>query len=212
MFNSEIRKIVGNRMRTRRKELKLSLQYVADKLEVSASTVQRYESGTIDNTKKLVIESVAEVLHVTPEWLRAETDMIESDYSDPALAKIEDLFQELIADYPLQVDDPTASEFSRDLLLYLLMVMKRFNKQFVFAIRQYSSGNEKFAKALEMDSPEEFNNTMFHREITRSINDLKEVVETLDDYASNKDYCKRHIKSMISDINVLLSEKEPDEQ
>lgn len=208
MFNSEIRKLVGNRMRMRRKDLKLSLQYVADKMGVSASTIQRYENGSIDNTKKLIIENIAEALHVTPEWLRAETDEIISDYNDPALAKIEDLFQEVIADYPLPVDDPTASEFSRDLLLYVLMVMKKFNWQFVNAISQYSNGNEEFAKTLELDSSEEFNNLMFLREITSSINDFKEIAETLSDYAKNKDYCKRHIKSMISDINMLLDEND----
>ena len=207
MFKTETRVIIGNRMKMRRKELKLSLQYVADKLEVSASTIQRYEAGTIDNTKKLIVESVAEVLHVTPEWLRGETDVIESDYNDPALARIEDAFHELLASYPLPID-PAASEFSRDLLFLLLMEVRKFNHQFVGANLNYTSGNEEYAKIYEMDSPEEYNRVMFHREIMSSINDLNEIVQTLHDYAKSPDYCRRHIKGMLKDFNIRFDEND----
>ena len=55
----ELRKTIGTRVKTRRKELKLTQDYLADKLDVNKSTIQRYESGTIDNTKKLVVEGLA---------------------------------------------------------------------------------------------------------------------------------------------------------
>lgn len=207
MFNSEKRILIGNRMKQRRKELKLSLQYVADRLEVSASTIQRYEAGTIDNTKKLIVESMAEVLHVTPEWLRGEIDVIESDYNDPALARIEDAFHELLVSYPLPID-PDASEFSRNLLLLLLMEVRKFNHQFIGANLNYTSGNEEFAKIFEMDSPEEFNRAMFHREIMSSINDLNDIVQMLHEYAKSPSSCQRQIKGMLKDFNIRFDDND----
>ena len=41
---------------------------------VTASTIQRYEAGTIDNTKKMTLEGLADALHVSVEWLKGETD------------------------------------------------------------------------------------------------------------------------------------------
>lgn len=45
---------IGKRIKQRRKELNLSLGYIADKMGVNISTAQRYEAGLIDNSKKLL--------------------------------------------------------------------------------------------------------------------------------------------------------------
>ena len=37
--------------------------YVAEKMGVTASTILRYENGSIDNTKKMVLEGLSEALH-----------------------------------------------------------------------------------------------------------------------------------------------------
>ena len=55
MKNKELRKLIGSRAKQRRLELGLKQPYVAEKMGVTASTIQRYEAGTIDNTKKLVL-------------------------------------------------------------------------------------------------------------------------------------------------------------
>lgn len=44
---------------------------------------RRYEAGTIDNTKKLVLDGLADVLHVSAEWLKGETEEYESDITMP---------------------------------------------------------------------------------------------------------------------------------
>ena len=49
---------------------------------VTASTIQRYEAGTIDNTKKMTLEGLADALHVSVEWLKGETDEYETDITD----------------------------------------------------------------------------------------------------------------------------------
>ena len=67
MKDKELRRIIGERAKSRRTELNLTQPYVADKMGVTASTIQRYEAGTIDNTKKMVLEGLSEALHVSVE-------------------------------------------------------------------------------------------------------------------------------------------------
>ena len=54
--DKELRKTIGSRAKSRRQELGLNQPYVAEKMGVTASTIQRYEAGTIDNTKKMTLE------------------------------------------------------------------------------------------------------------------------------------------------------------
>ena len=72
MKDKELRKLIGSRAKQRRQELGLKQPYVAEKMGVTASTIQRYEAGTIDNTKKLVLDGLSEALHVSVEWLKGE--------------------------------------------------------------------------------------------------------------------------------------------
>ena len=64
------------------------MDYLADKLDVNKSTIMRYEKGSIDNTKRLVIEGLANALHVTPEYLRGETDEYNTEITDQRLLLI----------------------------------------------------------------------------------------------------------------------------
>ena len=74
MKDKELRKLIGSRAKQRRLELNLTQPYVAEKMGVTASTILRYENGSIDNTKKMVLEGLSEALHVSIEWLKGETD------------------------------------------------------------------------------------------------------------------------------------------
>ena len=77
MKDKELRKLIGSRAKQRRLELNLTQPYVAEKMGVTASTILRYENGSIDNTKKMVLEGLSEALHVSIEWLKGETDEYE---------------------------------------------------------------------------------------------------------------------------------------
>ena len=44
-----------------------------------AKSTKSYENGSIDNTKKMVLEGLSEALHVSVEWLKGETDEYETD-------------------------------------------------------------------------------------------------------------------------------------
>lgn len=82
MKDKELRKLIGSRAKQRRLELGVNQPYIAEKMGVTASTIQRYEAGTIDNTKKLVLDGLSEALHVSVEWLKGETEEMTSDVTD----------------------------------------------------------------------------------------------------------------------------------
>lgn len=62
-------KEIGNKIKSRRKELNLTLQAVASRVGVAISTIQRYENGSISQCKLPVLESIAKALNVNPVWL-----------------------------------------------------------------------------------------------------------------------------------------------
>lgn len=61
-------------IKSRRKELKLTLKEVADKLHVSEGTVSRYESGDIQNMGIDKIAALARVLECSPGYLMGWED------------------------------------------------------------------------------------------------------------------------------------------
>ena len=59
----------GERMKSRRKQLGFSAEYVADKLGCSPSTIYRYENGDIEKMPLDVLTPLAAILLVSPEYL-----------------------------------------------------------------------------------------------------------------------------------------------
>ena len=57
------------RLKSRRKELGLTLAQVADRVGTSEATVQRWENGSIKTLRHESIVKLAEVLDVTPAYL-----------------------------------------------------------------------------------------------------------------------------------------------
>ena len=60
---------MGNNIRKIRKEKGLTLIQVAEKLGVSESTVQRYESGNIKNLKYETMAALADIFGCSPAYL-----------------------------------------------------------------------------------------------------------------------------------------------
>lgn len=65
---------IGERIKLRRKELKLSADVVAEKLGVSRSTIFRYEKGDIEKLPTNILGDIAEVLKTTPAFLMGWED------------------------------------------------------------------------------------------------------------------------------------------
>lgn len=60
---------IGQRIKKKREQQKLSLQYVADKLDVNRSSVMRWENGETSRIKLPMLERLAQILQTTPEYL-----------------------------------------------------------------------------------------------------------------------------------------------
>lgn len=60
---------VGQRIQERRKELKMSVETLANKIGKSRATVYRYENGDIEKLPLDVLMPIATALHVHPAYL-----------------------------------------------------------------------------------------------------------------------------------------------
>lgn len=60
---------IGQRIKARRIELGLSVDFVAAKLNKNRATIYRYESDEIENLPTTVLEPLSEILQTTPAYL-----------------------------------------------------------------------------------------------------------------------------------------------
>ena len=60
---------IGQRIKERRKALKISADEMGAKLGKDRSTIYRYEKGDIENLPLDILEPIAEILQTTPQYL-----------------------------------------------------------------------------------------------------------------------------------------------
>lgn len=73
---------IGERIKSRRKELGLSVDYIAENLDKNRATIYRYESRDIENLPVTILEPLAKLLQTTPEYLMGwEESVTESNNS-----------------------------------------------------------------------------------------------------------------------------------
>ena len=196
MADKNLRKTIGSRAKARRIELGLTQDYIAEQMDVNKSTIQRYESGLIDNTKKLIVEGLAKALHVSAEWLRGETDEYESDVSDEKMIRIKDSMQEILDSFPLKMGKEETL-FSQNILLALLREYLDFNRSFEFALDNFSEGNDELARLMTYESGDEYKNAMFLREITHTINTLNQISDALRIYSKNPEKARMYVSRQL---------------
>ena len=204
MKDKELRKLIGSRAKQRRIELGLNMQYVAERMGVNKSTIQRYEAGSIDNTKRLVVEGLSNILHVSPEWLRGETEEFVSDVSDDRDLRIRDLFGDITC---IDQDNLSEEEFSfmRDVLIYILREYELFTEGFKYGCKNCKDTNkyEDIAKVTGFSSNKEFNEVMFLREMTPMINALNNTAEALRVYSKDTDRGYRDLRNLMTMVEPL---------
>ena len=201
MKDKELRKLIGRRAKLRRTELNLTQPYIAEKMGVTASTIQRYEAGTIDNTKKMVLEGLSEALHVSVEWLRGETDEYETDITDKRELQIRDAMTDILKQLPLDLTK-TEDAFSKDLLLLMLKQYELFLDSFQFACKNYK-GNTKeadIAKVMGFESNDEYNEIMFLREITHTVNALNDMADIVRLYSKKPETAEQRLANLLSEV------------
>lgn len=76
--NSTMRDIM-NRIKNRRSELNMSYQELATKTNITKSTLQRYETGSIKNMPLDKLELVANALDISPAYLMGWEDIEEKE-------------------------------------------------------------------------------------------------------------------------------------
>jgi transcriptional regulator with XRE-family HTH domain len=60
---------IGERIKQRRKQLKMSADELGERLGKDRSTIYRYEKGDIENLPLDILEPIAVALHTTPQYL-----------------------------------------------------------------------------------------------------------------------------------------------
>ena len=207
MKDKELRKLIGSRAKQRRLELNLTQPYVAEKMGVTASTILRYENGSIDNTKKMVLEGLSEALHVSIEWLKGETDEYETDITDKKELLIRDAMSDILKQLPLDLNK-TEDAFSKDLLLLMLKQYELFLDSFQFACKNYK-GNTKaadIAKVMGFESKDEYNEIMFLREITHTVNAFNDMADVIRLYSKKPETAEQRLANLLSEVMYEDSE------
>ena len=201
MKDKDLRKMIGSRIKQRRTELNLHQKYIAEKMDVNTSTIQRYEAGTIDNTKKLILEGLADALHVSVEWLKGETDEYETDITDKRDLQIRDLMGRLSVSDKEELSDEQFA-FSKDLLIYILSEYEMFLDSFKFGCTNYKNDkqNKDIAKAMGIDSVKEYNEIMFLREVTHSINAYNDIADVIRLYSKSPEKASERLANLIVDF------------
>ena len=178
MKDKELRRIIGERAKSRRTELNLTQPYVADKMGVTASTIQRYEAGTIDNTKKMVLEGLSEAL------------------------LIRDAMTGIIENLPTNLDNADG-DFAKNLLLAILNEYKLFADSFTNACNNFKGNTEYADVAAKMgfESNQEYNEIMFLREITHSVNAFNDIADIIRTYSKNPDVAAQRLSNLLEDTS-----------
>ncbi len=201
MKDKELRKLIGSRAKQRRLELNLTQPYVAEKMGVTASTILRYENGSIDNTKKMVLEGLSEALHVSIEWLRGETDEYETDITDKKELQIRDAMGDILKQLPLDLSKKEDA-FSKDLLLLMLKQYNLFLESFQFACKNYKGNTNEadIAKVMGFGSNDEYNEIMFLREITHTVNAFNDMADIVRLYSKKPEMAEQRLANLLSEV------------
>lgn len=66
----------GKRIKARRKELGMTQEELGEKAGVTKATINKYETGIVQNLKRSTIEDMAKALNVSPSYIMGWTDNI----------------------------------------------------------------------------------------------------------------------------------------
>ena len=109
---------VGERIKSRRKELGISADELAQLIGVDRTSMFRYEKGTIEKMPVRSLVPLAEALHVDPVWLLTGR---ETETQKPAPSKYDSLFESR----PELLELLTTSEaLTKDQVLQLISIAR----------------------------------------------------------------------------------------
>lgn len=134
-----------DRLKEKRLEANLTQVQLAEKVSVSARTIQNYELGTRKPTKYDVVEKIAAVLDTTPEYLLGQSGMLVVAAHEKGGSKAARDIDELVSEVTGMFAGGTLSEDALDGAMKALndayWRAKEKNKK--FTPKKYRSGGAK---------------------------------------------------------------------
>lgn len=115
---------IGKRIRDRRKELELSVEDVAKRLDKNRTTVYRYEKGDIENLPLETLKPLAEILETTPAYLMGWEDKAEQ-----IIAENESISNNFLSLFTLFEEESFTDEEYGDVLEYVKFLIYRRNNR-----------------------------------------------------------------------------------
>lgn len=128
---------IGDRIKEFRKLRGLSAEEVADKLDVSLSTLYRYENSTISKIPIDIIEKLCSILGVTTSELMGNAGPTENEELPSSFANAEQAMAFMLkmpvlaayGGYDIEsMDDKTIVEFANEILSQLKLVSYKYKK------------------------------------------------------------------------------------
>jgi len=149
-----------------------------------------------------VLDGLSEALHVSVEWLRGETEEMTSDITDKRELLIRDAMGSILSKLPYDMK-AEESDFSKDLLLLMLQEYELFVDSFSFACRNFKDNGENaaLAKTMGFESDREYNEIMFLREITHTVNALNDMGDIVRLYSKNPETATARLTNLLSEKN-----------
>ena len=146
-------------------------------------------------------QGLSEALHVSIEWLRGETDEYETDITDKKELQIRDAMGDILKQLPLDLSKKEDA-FSKDLLLLMLKQYNLFLESFQFACKNYkgSTNESDIAKVMGFESNDEYNEIMFLREITHTVNAFNDIADIVRLYSKKPEMAEQRLENLLSEV------------
>ena len=77
MMTKEASALIGKRIQIAREQAGINKKELAVNINVSPSTLSRYDSGDSDRVKIAILKSIAEATHVNPLWISGESESMD---------------------------------------------------------------------------------------------------------------------------------------
>ena len=113
---------------------------------------------------------------------------------------IRDAMSSILSKLPYDME-VSESDFSKDLLLMMLQEYELFVDSFRLACRKFKDNKEsaQLAKTMGFESDREYNEIMFLREITHTVNALNDMGDIVRLYSKNPDAAAERLSNLLSE-------------
>ena len=130
---------IGERIKKKRKEERISVEFLAKELGVSCSTVYRYEDSSIEKIPVNLFDKLCKLLNTSPAELMGnegksveKQEVLPQSFENPTEAMEFMLKIPTLAAYggynPDEMDDETIVEFANEILQQLKLVSYKYKR------------------------------------------------------------------------------------